>query len=56
MDFIKPYWKFVIAAIGAFVIVSNNGDVVGSVPVIEDISDNLAAVLTALGVLAKRNG
>lgn len=53
---IARYWKFVIAAIGAAVIIFNNGDVAGSVPVIEDISDNLAAVLTALGVYAKRNG
>jgi hypothetical protein len=55
MDGIQHYTKFIVAAIAAVVIVLNNGDVAGSVPLIEDISDNLAAVLGALGVLAFRN-
>jgi hypothetical protein len=55
MEFIQRYNKFVVAAIAAFVIVTNNGDVVGSVPLIQDISDNLAALLGAFGVVAVPN-
>lgn len=51
MEAINHYRKFVVAAIAAVVIVINNGDVVGSIPVIESISDNLAALLGAFGVV-----
>jgi hypothetical protein len=52
---IQRYTKFIVAAIAAVVIVVNNGDVTGSVPLIKDISDNLAAILGAAGVVAFRN-
>lgn len=55
IDTFNKYRKFVVAALAAVVIVLNNGDVAGSVPVIEDISDNLAAVLGALGVVLTPN-